>query len=51
MSGIFVHGLGAVSPAGWDVASLRTALKGGQPLPVQTLARPGWDKPFRVRSA
>jgi hypothetical protein len=49
MSRIFVHGLGAVSPAGWDVAALRTALNGGTPLPVQTLARPGWQRTLRVR--
>jgi 3-oxoacyl-(acyl-carrier-protein) synthase len=49
MSRIFVAGLGAVSPAGWNVAALRDALGGGEPLPVQSLARPGWDKPLRAR--
>jgi hypothetical protein len=43
MSRIFVAGLGAVSPAGWNVAALRAALDQGEPLPVQSLARPGWD--------
>jgi hypothetical protein len=50
MSRIFVRGLGAVSPAGWDVASLRAALERGEPLAVQPLARPGWEKPLKSRS-
>src|SRR5580658_6269360 len=37
MSRIFVAGLGAVSPAGWTVASMREALDRGEPLPVQPL--------------
>ena len=49
MSRVFVCGLGAVSPAGWDVATMRESLAKGQPLPVQPLERPGWDKPLRVR--
>jgi hypothetical protein len=49
MSRIFVAGIGAVSPAGWNVAALRAALEKNEPLPVQTLARPGWDKPLRAR--
>ncbi len=49
MSRIFVAGIGAVSPAGWNVAALRDALDKGEPLPVQTLARPGWEKPLRAR--
>jgi len=50
VSKVFVHGLGAVSPAGWGVAALRAALEKGQPLPVNTLARPGWEKTLRIRS-
>jgi hypothetical protein len=50
VSRIFVHGLGAVSPAGWGVAALREALKNNLPLPTQTLARPGWEKHLQVRS-
>jgi len=46
---IFISGLGAVSPAGWNVAALRDALNQGDPLPTQTLERPGWDKPLPVR--
>ena len=49
MSRVFVAGIGAVSPAGWNVAALRDALDKGESLPVQTLARPGWDKPLRAR--
>ncbi len=49
MSRIFVCGLGAVSPAGWNVAALRTALDQGEPLPVQPLERPGGDKSLRAR--
>jgi len=49
MSRIFIHGLGAVSPAGWGVDALRAALHKNVPLPVQPLARPGWNKPVTVR--
>ena len=44
MSRVFVAGLGAVSPAGWNVAALREALDKGEPLPTQPLERPGWDE-------
>jgi 3-oxoacyl-(acyl-carrier-protein) synthase len=46
---IFVHGLGAVSPAGWGVLPLREALAKGQPLAVKDFPRPGWNRPLRVR--
>jgi 3-oxoacyl-(acyl-carrier-protein) synthase len=49
MSRIYVHGCGAVSPAGWGVAPLRTALDNGVPLPVKPLPRPGWTTPLDVR--
>jgi len=49
VSTIFIHGIGAVSPAGWGVAALREALKKNAPLPVQTLARPGWAHQLTVR--
>lgn len=49
MSRVFVAGIGAVSPAGWSVAALREALDKGEPLPVQSLARPGRDQPLRAR--
>ena len=50
MSRIFVHGIGAVSPAGWGVPALSEALKNGEPLPVQNLPRPGWEKPLCIRT-
>ena len=34
---IFVHGTGAVSPAGWDAAALSAALAAGTPYPVTTV--------------
>lgn len=50
MSGIFVHGLGAVSSAGWGVAPLVTALAADAPLAVAEIPRPGQTKPARVRA-
>lgn len=50
MSGIFVRGVGAVSPAGWGVEPLRQAVERGQPLPVKELERPGLKTPLRVRT-
>jgi hypothetical protein len=49
MSRVFVHGQGAVSPAGWGVPALRASLAQGRPLPVLPLLRPGWEKPLHVR--
>lgn len=49
MNGIFVTGLGAVSPAGWGVPALRAALERGEPLPRKAVARPGWDRPLLIR--
>jgi 3-oxoacyl-(acyl-carrier-protein) synthase len=49
MSRIFVAGIGAVSPAGWNVAALRNALDKGEPLPVQKMVRPGWENPLPAR--
>jgi hypothetical protein len=49
MSRIFIAGLGAVSPAGWNVAALREALDKGEPLPTQPMVRPGWEKPLPAR--
>lgn len=50
MSRVFVHGVGAVSPAGWGVEALREALRKGEPIPTVEMARPGWTKPLHVRS-
>jgi 3-oxoacyl-(acyl-carrier-protein) synthase len=47
---IFVHGIGAVSPAGWGVAPLRDALCKGEPLPTKELPQPGSSQPLRVRA-
>jgi 3-oxoacyl-(acyl-carrier-protein) synthase len=49
VSRVFAHGCGAVSPAGWGMAPLREALGGAVTVPVKPLARPGWEKPLRVR--
>ncbi|HKS36652.1 MAG TPA: hypothetical protein VJW76_05650 [Verrucomicrobiae bacterium] len=47
---VFIHGVGAVSPAGWGVNALRDALCKDGPLPTKELARPGWNHPLRVRT-
>jgi hypothetical protein len=49
MSRVFIHGIGAVSPAGWGVPALRAALAANKPLPATPLARPGCEKAFSVR--
>ncbi|MGA9450302.1 MAG: hypothetical protein WBW41_03045 [Verrucomicrobiia bacterium] len=49
MSRVFIAGLGAVSPAGWNVAALREALDKGEPLPTQPMERPGWARPLQAR--
>ncbi|MCI0745800.1 MAG: hypothetical protein L0Y58_10385 [Verrucomicrobia subdivision 3 bacterium] len=48
MSGIFIRGCGAVSPAGWGVPALRSALATGLPLATQPVPRPGWIEPLQV---
>ncbi len=50
MSGIFIHGLGAVSPAGWSMADFRSAVDKNVPLPVQTVTRPGLEQPLPNRA-
>jgi hypothetical protein len=49
LSSISVEGIGAVSPAGWSVNSLRDALAKGQSMPITGLARPGWRRGLPVR--
>jgi hypothetical protein len=49
MSRIFVHGSGAVSPAGWGLAALRSRLENADPLPVTDVAPPGLPYPLRSR--
>ena len=46
---VFIHGIGAVSPAGWGVLPLREALAKGEPLPIKELARPGSTRSLQVR--
>jgi hypothetical protein len=48
MNRIFICGRGAVSPAGWGADRLSAALDKGEPIPTQTLTRPGWKKPLNV---
>jgi 3-oxoacyl-(acyl-carrier-protein) synthase len=46
---VFVQGIGAVSPAGWDVDSVRQALDAGAPVAAAPLERPGWKRPLSAR--
>lgn len=46
---IVASGIGAVSPAGWGIAALRSALQDQTRLEIQKLARPGWAEALRVR--
>lgn len=50
MSGIFVSGIGVVSPAGWGAQPFFDALSAGLPLPVTQLERPRSNKTLRVRA-
>lgn len=46
---IFVAGVGAVSPAGWDARKLVEAVNAEAAIPITEVARPGTNKPLRVR--
>jgi len=46
---ISIIGLGAVSPAGWGVASLFDAVSNGKVIPASELERPGWSRGLPVR--
>src|SRR6266480_145055 len=46
---IAVSGVGAVSPAGWGIDSLREALREQNRPAIQQLERPGWTDSFEVR--
>lgn len=50
MTPIYICGLGSVSPAGWDLASLRAALAAEAALPIQAIARAGRTTPLRTRA-
>ena len=49
MSGIFLSGCGAVSPAGWGQEKLLVALHSSELPASQTIERPGWTRPLTVR--
>ena len=49
MSAIFLSGFGAVSPAGWGMNAVFDASGAAAWPPPQTLERPGWPRPLRVR--
>lgn len=49
MSRVFLHGVGAVSPAGWGAGALVEAVNRGEPLPLKPLVRPGQEHPLMVR--
>jgi len=49
MKPVHIHGIGAVSPAGWGVEPMREALRRGEPLPVKAMPRPGWTEMLQVR--
>jgi 3-oxoacyl-(acyl-carrier-protein) synthase len=46
---LFIHGLGAVSPAGWGVAPFRETLARGEAIAAKDFPRPGLTRPLRVR--
>ena len=49
MKNVFVHGIGAVSPAGWGVEALRMALDEKSVIALKPVIRPGWKNPLQVR--
>jgi 3-oxoacyl-(acyl-carrier-protein) synthase len=46
---IFIHGTGAVSPAGWGKKPLLDAIAAGTPVPIKELPRPSTNTSLRVR--
>lgn len=50
MSRIGVVGLGAVSPAGWTLAALRSTVAAGVPIPPRDVERPGTHHRLRMRT-
>ena len=49
MSDIVIQGVGAVSPAGWQVADLIRIVNEGVALPVTAVDRPGRPEGLKVR--
>ena len=50
MSRVFVHGTGAVTPAGWCVPALRHAMETNCAPSPDTLTRPGRKEPLQIRA-
>lgn len=50
MSRIYVNGIGAVSPAGWNVGSMMDAMKSRAEIAGTGIARPGWNMPLVART-
>ena len=50
MNRVFVRGWGAVSPAGWGVSALRSALNRNLPLPPGSISCPGSNHPLVARA-
>lgn len=48
VSDVYISGLGAVSPAGWNVAALREAALGAKQVNAQELRRGASERPLRV---
>ena len=51
MSGLFIRGLGAVSPAGWGVPAMMEALRDSRVIPGQALPGPMEGKAVAARLA
>ena len=49
MSQVYVHGIGAVSPAGWGLQALRENLASQKRLPIRTLTPAGREQTIGVR--
>lgn len=50
MKNIFVHGVGAVSPAGWGVDAMRNALSEKRIIEPKSVVHPNGKQPFLVRA-
>lgn len=49
MSDVFVHGIGAVSPAGWGVPTLNEAVAANRPVPLHEEPPAAAKRPLRAR--
>jgi 3-oxoacyl-[acyl-carrier-protein] synthase II len=45
-TGLYINGVGAVSPAGWSSADLLRVIRAGEPLPTTNVTRPGSERPW-----